>query len=105
MIHIILAILKIVGILLAVLLGLVAADPSDRFIFASAVSHMCRKTRGTEKKYCKRQCELAVWHPEGKSRLPEWADILCTADFRKKDRFRQKKYRADGGFFGRGRKQ
>ena len=64
------------------------ADPSDRFVFASAVSHMCRKTRGTEKKYCKRQCELAVWHPEGKSRLSEWADILCTADFRKKDRFR-----------------
>ena len=25
------------------------ADPSDRFVFASAVSHMCRKTRGTEK--------------------------------------------------------
>ncbi len=87
MIHIILAILKIVGILLAVLLGLVLLILLT-VLFSSAVSHMCRKTRGTEKKYCKRQCELAVWHPEGKSRLPEWADILCTADFRKKDRFR-----------------
>ena len=75
MIHIILAILKIVGILLAVLLGLVL------LILLTVLFLPLRYRICAEK-------QLAVWHPEGKSRLPEWADILCTADFRKKDRFR-----------------
>lgn len=88
MIHIILAILKIVGILLAVLLGLVLLILLT-VLFLPLRYRICAEKHGElEKKYCKRQCELAVWHPEGKSRLPEWADILCTADFRKKDRFR-----------------
>ena len=84
MIHIILAILKIVGILLAVLLGLVLLILLTVLFLPLRYRICARKTRRTEKKYCKRQCELAVWHPEGKSRLPEWADILCTAEFSEK---------------------
>ena len=95
MIHIILAILKIVGILLAVLLGLVLLILLT-VLFLPLRYRICAEKHGELKKSTANlnvDFEKLFYNMlDAKAKwlytLPEWADILCTADFRKKDRFR-----------------
>lgn len=88
MIHIILAILKIVGILLAVLLGLVLLILLT-VLFLPLRYRICAEKHGELKKST---ANVSVSWLFGilkvKSRLPEWADTFVPQIFGKKDRFR-----------------
>lgn len=105
MIHIILAILKIVGILLAVLLGLVLLILLT-VLFLPLRYRICAEKHGELKKST---ANVSVSWLFGilkvKAGYRNGQISFVPQIFVKKDRFRQKKYRADGGFFGRGRKQ